>query len=134
MATDVKHVAAAHPREAVSASERDVMEQAFGRIDPVALGAGVGIVAGLALAAATAWLLLQGGAMVGLHLKRLAFFLPGYAVTWPGVGIGFIDALVVGFVAGAALAALWNAYHRLFIAVVVARERAREVRRELQEL
>ena len=127
-------MAAAHPREAVNATEREVMEQAFGRLDPVALGAGVGIVAGLALAAATAALLVQGGAMVGLHLKRLAYFLPGYTVSWPGVGIGFIDALVVGFVAGAALAWLWNTYHRLFIAVIVAREQRREIRRELQEL
>jgi hypothetical protein len=55
-------------------------------------------------------------------------------VSWPGVGIGWIDAAVAGFVLGASLAWLWNTYHRLFVGVVIARERAREVRRELQEL
>ena len=124
----------ANPREAVSSGERGMMEQAFGRLDPVALGAGVGIVSGVALALMTAVLLLRGGHNVGEHLARLGYFLPGYTVSWPGVGVGFIDALVVGFGVGALLAALWNFYHRLFIAVVVAREHSRAMRRELQEL
>ena len=122
------------PRESLPPSEREVMERAFGRLDPIALGAGVGSVAGAALALGTAVLLLQGGSLVGFHLERLGYFLPGYTVTWPGVGIGAIDAGVVGFGLGAALGWLWNTYHRLFIVVVVARERAREIRRELQEL
>ena len=109
------------------------MEQAFGRLDPVALGTGVGIVAGLSLAAMTAALLIRGGQDVGLHLVRLGYFLPGYTVSWPGVGIGFIDALAFGFGLGALLAALWNAYHRLFIAILVSREQSRATRRELQE-
>lgn len=124
------------PRDggAVTPDERDVMSRAFGRLDPVALGVAVGVMAGAALALATAVLLWQGGTLVGFHLKRLGYFLPGYTVSWPGVGIGFIDAAVVGFGAGALVAVLWNAYHRLFVAVVVARERARAIRRELQEL
>jgi len=118
----------------VSPDERDVMARAFGRLDPVALGIAVGIVSGLALAFATAALLVEGGSLVGFHLKRLGYFLPGYTVSWPGVGIGFIDAAVVGFFVGVSVAVLWNAYHRLFVAVIVARERARAIRRELQEL
>ena len=121
-------------RDALPPSEREVMERAFGRLDPVALGVAVGAVAGAALALATAILLLQGGSLIGFHLERLGYFLPGYTVSWPGVGIAAIDAGVVGFALGALLAWLWNVYHRLVIAVVVARERAREIRRELQEL
>ena len=132
--TATEREAGAAPRESITPSERDVMERAFGRLDPVALGAAVGAVAGIALAALTAVLLVRGGSLVSFHLKRLGHFLPGYTVSWPGVGIGLIDAAVVGFALGALLAGLWNAYHRLFIAVVVARERARDVRRELQEL
>jgi hypothetical protein len=124
----------ANPHDSVSSGERGTMEQAFGRLDPVALGAGVGIVAGVALAAMTAALLIQGGQDVGVHLMRLGYFLPGYTVSWPGVGVGFIDALVLGFGFGAVLATLWNVYHRLFIALVVSREHSRAVRRELQEL
>ncbi len=132
--TATERRAGAAPRESITPSERDVMERAFGRLDPVALGAAVGAVAGIALAALTAVLLVQGGSLVGFHLKRLGYFLPGYTVSWPGVGIGLIDAALAGFALGALLAWLWNAYHRLFIAVVIARERAREIRRELQEL
>ena len=127
-------VSRAHPHDSVSASEREVMQRAFGRLDPVALGAAVGIVAGVVLAALTAVLLVQGGDFVGFHLKRLGHFLPGYTVSWPGVGVGAIDAGVAGFGAGALLALVWNAYHRLFVRIVIARERVREVRRELQEL
>ncbi|MEE3329951.1 MAG: hypothetical protein VX246_03695 [Myxococcota bacterium] len=124
----------ANPRETVSSGERGVIDQAFGRLDPVALGAGVGVMSGVALALMTVVLLIRGGQHVGEHLTRLGYFLPGYTVSWPGVGVGFIDALVVGFGIGALLAALWNFYHRLFIAVVVSREHSRAMRRELQEL
>jgi hypothetical protein len=110
------------------------MARSLGQLDPVALGIATGAVAGSVLALATAALLVQGGSLVGFHLKRLGHFLPGYTVSWPGVGIGWIDAAVAGFVLGASLAWLWNTYHRLFVGVVIARERAREVRRELQEL
>lgn len=123
----------ANPRSCVSSGERGTMEQAFGRLDPVALGAGVGVVAGIVLAAMTAALLIRGGQDIGVHLMRLGYFLPGYTVSWPGVGIGFIDALALGFGFGALLATLWNAYQRLFIAIVVSRERSRAIRRELQE-
>lgn len=124
----------ANPRESVSPGERGVMEQAFGKLDPVALGVGVGIVSGVALALMTVVLLLRGGQNIGVHLMRLGYFLPGYTVSWPGVGVGFIDALVIGFGVGVLLAALWNFYHRLFIAFVVSREHSRAMRRELQEL
>ncbi len=126
--------ATSEPRDSVTASERELMARSLGQLDPVALGIATGAVAGSVLALATAALLVQGGSLVGFHLKRLGHFLPGYTVSWPGVGIGWIDAAVAGFVLGASLAWLWNTYHRLFVGVVIARERAREVRRELQEL
>ena len=132
--TATEREADAVPRESITPSERDVMERAFGRLDPIALGTAVGAVAGLALSALTAVLVVRGGSLVGFHLNRLGYFLPGYTVSWPGVGIGLIDAAVAGFALGALLAWMWNVYHRLFIAVVVARERGRETRRELQEL
>ena len=123
-----------NPQEPVGQRDRRAIEQAFGRLDPVALGAAVGVVAGVGLGLATAILLLQGGSWVGLHLMRLGYFLPGYAVSWPGLAIGMIDGAVLGFVLGWVIAWLWNGYHRFFIAVVLARERARAIRRELQEL
>ena len=120
--------------EALGPRDRQIMERAFGRLDAVALGLAVGCVTGVGLALATAALLVQGGSLVGLHLMRLGYFLPGYAVSWPGVGIGLIDGAVAGFALGVMVAWLWNAYHRFFVAAVVYRERVRAVRRELQEL
>ena len=119
---------------AASASERVMLSRAFSRLDPVALAAAVGLVSGVGLAIATAVLLLQAGPIMGLHLVRLSFYLPGYEVSWAGAFIGLLDAGIAGGLLGAGLAWTWNAYHRMFVALVVMRERARETRRELQEL
>jgi hypothetical protein len=118
----------------LEASERLVLSRAFARLDPLAMGAAVGLVSGAGLSVATAVLLLQGGLSMGLHLGRLSFYLPGYSVTWPGVLVGLIEGAVAGGALGVALAWLWNAYHRLFVKLVVARERSRKIRQELQEL
>jgi len=106
------------------------MASAFAELDPIALGAGIGVVAASVIWFATATLLLQGGQMVGLHLQGLGHYLPGYDVSWLGSGIGAIEAGVLGFVLGAVLAILWNTYHRWFMALAM----ARETKRELQEL
>ena len=124
----------AAPRESISGSERAVLTRAFARIDPRSMAIAMGLVMGIGLALMTAMLLIQGGKLVGLHLNRLGYFLPFYSVSGSGVFIGLIDGGLVGFGAGYALAKLWNGYHRLFISFLVARENARETRRELQEL
>lgn len=124
----------ANPRAAVSQVEQDVLQRAFARLDLLALGAGFAAVSGGALFVATIALLMQGGSLVGFHLKRLGNFLPGYDVSWLGAFVGLFEAAALGFVVGAMLAGMWNAYHRIFIALVYARERSREMRRELQEL
>jgi hypothetical protein len=113
---------------------RVMLSRAFARLDPLALSLAVGAVAGLGLALATAVLLLRGGEQVGLHLSRVGMFLPGYDVSWPGVVVGFFEGGALGCVLGLALATLWNGYHRMFVALVVARERARDARRELSGL
>lgn len=114
--------------------ERAMLSRAFARLDPIALSLAVGVVTGLALALATAVLLLQGGERVGLHLSRVGMFLPGYDVSWTGVLVGFAEGGLLGCAAGLAVALLWNGYHRMFVALVVARERNRDVRRELSGL
>ncbi len=110
--------------------ERLIVARAFADLDPIALGVAVGTVSGSALWVATAVLLLRGGADVGFHLQRLAYYLPSYSVSWPGAFLGFVEAGVVGFVLGGAVALLWNVYHRAFRGLVI----ARQTRRELQEL
>jgi hypothetical protein len=110
--------------------DRVQLAHAFGRLDPVALAVALGTVSGGALWLATVLLLLRGGPAVGLHLNRLSFFLPGYAVSWPGAFVGLLEAGLVGAALGTLLALFWNVYHRIFVTFVV----AKESRREMQEL
>ena len=115
-------------------TEHQMLSRAFARFDTVALGIAVGIVSGVGLWLMTAMLLLRGGKLVGLHLNRLSFFLVGYEVSWSGAFIGAIEAGIGGFVVGAFIAWMWNTYHAVFIALVVARQHRREMARELQGL
>lgn len=114
--------------------ERLMLSQAFARLDALALSLAVGATSGLALALATAVLLIRGGQLVGLHLARVSMFLPGYDVSWSGVAVGFFEGGAIGCALGLAVAVLWNGYHRMFVALVVARERVRDTRRELEGL
>ena len=124
----------AMPRSSVSGAERAAISQAFARLDVFALACAVGLVAGLGLSLATFALLAKGGQDVGLHLSRLGYFLPGYSVSWMGVFLGFFQGGAIGFALGALLATMWNLYHNVFVAFLIARDRSREMRRELQEL
>ncbi len=78
-------------------------------------GVVTGIVAGLAIFAATNWLILKGGhvgpegsLIVGPHLSLLSQFFIGYRVTFVGSLIGFAYAFVLGFVGGYFIAIIYN--------------------------
>lgn len=78
-------------------------------------GAVTGIVAGLAIFAATNWLILKGGPVgpdgdliVGPHLSLLGQFFVGYRVTFVGSLIGFAYAFALGFVGGYSIAIIYN--------------------------
>jgi hypothetical protein len=118
----------------VVGAERSMIARAFARLDPIALGAAVGVLSGVGLFGMTVVLVLRGGIWVGMHLSRLSNYLIGYDVTWAGSVVGLVEGAVAGFLLGVGLAMLWNAYHRLFISIVVARQRRRNLRRVLQEL
>ncbi len=84
------------------------VQAAFARLDPVALGAACGVVAGLGLFLATAGLVLQGGVTVGPTLALLSQYLVGYSVTWPGALLGFAQSGLGGFGIGYVVATLRN--------------------------
>lgn len=63
---------------------------------------------GLALFAATAWLLIKGGRHVGAHLQLLSEYFYGYSVTWPGALIGLIYGAVAGAIVGWLIGAIYN--------------------------
>jgi hypothetical protein len=78
-------------------------------------GVVTGIVAGLAIFAATNWLILKGGPVtpegdliVGPHLSLLGQFFIGYHVTFVGSLIGFAYAFVLGFVGGYSTSIIYN--------------------------
>jgi hypothetical protein len=83
-----------------SMSSDAVIEVAFAKVDPLALGIAVSAVSGVGLFLATVVLLLQGGPMVGATLSLLAQYLVGYEVTWKGACIGLAEAGMGGFVLG----------------------------------
>jgi protoporphyrinogen oxidase len=87
----------------------ELLEQAFARYDPVALGTALGAVAGAGLFAASGLLLLRGGEGVGPTLGLLANYLPGFGMTWPRAALGALEVAGVGFALGVGLAHGLNA-------------------------
>lgn len=94
--------------EAIAPSEEDVIEVAFAKIDPLALGIAVGVVSGLGVFLASAILLMKGGPAVGPTLSLLGNYLFGFDVTWTGAMIGLFEGGGVGWMVGALAAGLRN--------------------------
>jgi len=101
-------VSVSAPAEAPGSVADELIEAAFARLDPVALGAAIGAVAGLGLFLATAFLLLKGGEMVGPNLALLGHYFIGFSPTWAGAFVGLAEAGVFGFVLGFLVAGLRN--------------------------
>jgi hypothetical protein len=92
----------------VSAAERLLVERAVARLRVRVLAVVGALFAGAALWIATGWLVLRGGPLVGPHLGLLRVYLPGYSVSWPGAFLGFGYGALLGGIAGAAGARLYN--------------------------
>jgi hypothetical protein len=95
-------------RAAAAESAADLVEAAFARLDPVALGASFSVILALLLFTTTATLLIQGGALVGKNLSLLRFFVWGYSVSWSGAFWGAAQMGVAGFGLGYIVASLRN--------------------------
>jgi len=67
-----------------------------------------GLFCGVGLFLATNWLVLKGGAQVGMHLSLLSHYFPGYRVTFAGSLIGFAYAFVCGFAGGYSVARIYS--------------------------
>ena len=67
-----------------------------------------GVIGGLGLFAMTAWLVLKGGEMVGLHLQLLNNYFPGYSVTWVGAFVGFFYGALMGALVGYVIGKIYN--------------------------
>jgi hypothetical protein len=78
-----------------------------------AQGLVLGLMAGFGIFAATNWLLLKGGEVVGPHLALLGHFLLGYRVSFVGSLIGFVYGFALGYAIGYIAAWLYNSIVRL---------------------
>jgi hypothetical protein len=88
---------------------RDAIRRTFTRLDPVALGAGVGIVAAIVGAVLPARLLFGSPPDdVDELVGRLTHFFPGFDITAKGAAIGAAWFLVAGFAAGFLVASFRN--------------------------
>lgn len=83
--------------EPVEELDDSVIEDAFARLDPLALGVAVGLVAAVGLMFATVILLIKGGPHVGPNLSLLGHYLPQYDETWTGMTLGGVEAGLAGF-------------------------------------
>ena len=78
------------------------------RLNARAWGIALGLVCGLGLLIATNILVLKGGPLVGLHLRLLGAYLPGYRVTFAGSLLGFGYGLLIGYCAGRLIGTVYN--------------------------
>ena len=97
-------------REVLGERERELIGAVVLRLRARVMALVCGLVGGVGLFAATAWLLVRGGPNVGLHLGLLENYFPGYEVTWAGAAIGFVYGALVGAAAGWSLASLYNRF------------------------
>ncbi len=111
------------PKEDVTDFLREHYQREFAKLDGIALGASLGIVAGMAVLAATWLLLLKGGSEVGPNIAMLAQYWPGYRVTFAGSFVGLGYALVLGFGLGFLFALARNAVNMLYAMTVYRRAR-----------
>ena len=93
-----------------SNSLRDIVLTRILRLNALVHAVVVGLVIGLGLFAATNWLLLKGGPIIGPHLALLGQFLPGYRVTFVGSLIGLTYGFTIGFGLGYIFAFLYNLF------------------------
>ena len=89
-------------------SEEEIIRRAVVRLNGHILGFVTGLIAALGIFAATNFLVLKGGEVVGPHMGLLDQFLIGYSVTFAGSLIGALYLFVIGYAAGLFIALVYN--------------------------
>ena len=88
--------------------ERSLLRSAVVRLRARIMALVFGTLGGVGLFAVTAWLVARGGTEVGKHLGLLAYYLPGYGVTWGGALLGGLYGFVIGAAIGWSMAWIYN--------------------------
>lgn len=89
-------------------AEDEIIRRAVVRLNGHILGFVLGAIAAIGIFAATNFLVLKGGEVVGPHMGLLDQFLIGYSVTFIGSLIGAAYLFVIGYVAGLFIAVVYN--------------------------
>ena len=97
------------PENRSSNSEEQIISQAVLRLNSNVLGIVFGIISALIIFAATNWLVIKGGDVVGPHLGLLGQFFLGYSVTFLGSLVGAVYAFVIGYLSGWLIGWIYNA-------------------------
>lgn len=95
-------------QESLTADERHILRQKLMRLHEQSWGIAIGSVLGFGLLIATLVLVIRGGDSVGLHLRLLNVYLPGYQVTALGSLVGFVYAFVLGYAIGRTVVTIYN--------------------------
>lgn len=90
-------------------TEDQIIRHAVLRLNGNVLGFVLGSISALIIFAATNWLVLKGGEVVGPHLNLLGQFFIGYSVTFVGSLIGAVYSFVIGYLSGILLSWMYNA-------------------------
>lgn len=122
------------PGESKESTADEILEAAFAKLDPVALGIAVALVGGIALFAATVILLLKGGTPVGPNLSLLGQYFIGFEVSWKGAFVGLVEAGIGGFLVGCVGASLRNGFMRGYVILLKRRADAEERKRMLEQV
>lgn len=94
------------------------LARAFPKLDRVAFGLSLGVVAGMLLFLATLALVLKGGDTVGPRLQLLSQYFPGYRVTALGSVLGLTYGFASGFIGGWGFAFVRNTSMFLYLAAI----------------
>ncbi|MGQ0543302.1 MAG: hypothetical protein ACT4O9_15885 [Blastocatellia bacterium] len=89
-------------------SEEEIIRKAVVRLNGHILGFVLGTISALIIFAATNWLVLKGGEVVGPHMGLLDQFLIGYSVTFLGSLVGAAYLFVIGYLCGLFIAWIYN--------------------------
>jgi len=92
----------------VTPQERRILRAAVARLRAGIVAVVFGMVCGVGLFVATAWLLVRGGPAVGRTLGLLGNYFPGYSVTWPGAFLGLVYGALFGGIVGWCTAWVYN--------------------------
>lgn len=103
-------------------NERIVLNAIFAKIDKTAFSLSTGMVFFLTMFVITTFSILKNdgeSAMVGPDLIALAYYLPGYSLTWVGNFVGSLYVGIIGLALGWLFGMLWNLTHYLYLAILM---------------